>query len=100
MNIQISFLGNAAMNKIMCPSTIKKNDDLPMLNVANYLEGLGAKNPMREFREMTGSTSGGSEGGVMSLGSVDMATRGSSTSSSEASFEMAIKKLCSLHLCP
>jgi hypothetical protein len=29
------------MNKIMGASTINKNDDLPMLNVTNYLEGLG-----------------------------------------------------------
>jgi hypothetical protein len=35
MNIAISFLGNVAMNKIMGASTIKKNDDLPMIDVAN-----------------------------------------------------------------
>jgi hypothetical protein len=34
-DIEISFLGNAAMNKIMGASTINKNDDLPMLDVAN-----------------------------------------------------------------
>jgi hypothetical protein len=34
-NIEISFLGNAAMNKIMGSSIINKNDDLPMLNVTN-----------------------------------------------------------------
>jgi hypothetical protein len=34
-NIAISLLGNAAMNKIMGASTINKNDDLPMLDVAN-----------------------------------------------------------------
>jgi hypothetical protein len=33
--IQISFLGNAVMNKIMSASTIIKNDDLPMLDVIN-----------------------------------------------------------------
>ena len=38
--ISISFLGNVAMNKIMGASTINKNDDLPMLNVTNWLEGL------------------------------------------------------------
>jgi hypothetical protein len=35
MDIEISFLGNVAMNKIMGASTINKNDDLPMLDVAN-----------------------------------------------------------------
>jgi hypothetical protein len=35
MDIAISFLGNATMNKIMGASTINKNDDLPMLNVTN-----------------------------------------------------------------
>jgi hypothetical protein len=34
-DIAITFLGNAAMNKIMGASTINKNDDLPMLDVAN-----------------------------------------------------------------
>jgi hypothetical protein len=35
MDIEISFLGNAVMNKIMGASIINKNDDLPMLNVTN-----------------------------------------------------------------
>jgi hypothetical protein len=34
-DIEISFLGNAAKNKIMGASTINKNDDLPMLDVTN-----------------------------------------------------------------
>jgi hypothetical protein len=55
---------------------------------------------VREFREMIISTSGGSKGGVMSVGSGDSDTRGASTSSSETSYEMAIKIFCSLHLCP
>jgi hypothetical protein len=33
--ITLSFLGNAAMNKIMGASTINKIDDLPMLNLTN-----------------------------------------------------------------
>jgi hypothetical protein len=44
--------------------------------------------------ELTNSTSGGSEGGVMPVGLGDTKTRGSSTSS-----EMAIKIFFSLHLC-
>jgi hypothetical protein len=56
--------------------------------------------PVRALREMTGSTSGGSEGGVMSVDSGDSDTRGVSTSSSEISSEMAIKSFCSLHLWP
>jgi hypothetical protein len=35
MDIAMSFLGNATMNKIMGASTMNKNDDLPMLDVAN-----------------------------------------------------------------
>jgi hypothetical protein len=35
MNIAISFMDSAMMNKIMGSSTINKNDDLPMLDVAN-----------------------------------------------------------------
>jgi hypothetical protein len=34
-DIEISFLGNAAMNKIMGASTVNKDDDLLMLNVTN-----------------------------------------------------------------
>jgi hypothetical protein len=55
---------------------------------------------VRAFREMTNSSSGGSEGGVMSVGSGDTNTRGASTSSFETSSKMAIKIFCSLHLCP
>jgi len=39
-DIAISFLGNAVMNKIMGVATVNEDDDLPMLNVTNYLEGL------------------------------------------------------------
>jgi hypothetical protein len=56
--------------------------------------------PVRALREMTGSTSGGSEGGVMSVESGDSDTRGVSTSSYEISSKMAIKIFCSLHLWP
>jgi hypothetical protein len=41
--------------------------------------------PVRELREMMGSTSGGSEGGVVSVISGDSDTRGVLTSSSEIS---------------
>jgi hypothetical protein len=40
-DITISFLGNVVMNKIIGASTINKNDALLMLDVANYVEGLG-----------------------------------------------------------
>jgi hypothetical protein len=43
LDIAISFLGNAVMNKIMGASTINKDGDFPMLNVTNYLEGLGSR---------------------------------------------------------
>jgi hypothetical protein len=42
-NIKIIFLGNVVMNKIIGASTINKNDDLPIINVTNYLEGLGSR---------------------------------------------------------
>jgi hypothetical protein len=51
---------------------------------------------VRELREIAGYTSGGSEGGVMSVISGDSDIV--STSSSEISLEMAIKIFCSLHL--
>jgi hypothetical protein len=35
MDVAMSFLGNAAMNKIMGASTINQNDDLPMLDVTD-----------------------------------------------------------------
>ena len=43
MNIAISFLGNATMNKIVGATTVNKDDDLTMLNIANDLEGLWRK---------------------------------------------------------
>jgi hypothetical protein len=43
MDVVMSFLGNAEMNKIMGASTINEDDDLPMHNVTNELEGLGRK---------------------------------------------------------
>jgi hypothetical protein len=35
MDVAMSFLGNAAMNKIVGASTINQNDDLPMLDVTD-----------------------------------------------------------------
>jgi hypothetical protein len=43
MDIAMSLLGNVAMNKIMGTATINQNDDLPMLDVTDYLEGLGSR---------------------------------------------------------
>jgi hypothetical protein len=43
MDIAISFLGNVAMNKIIGASTIKKNDEISMLDVANTFEGLRSR---------------------------------------------------------
>jgi hypothetical protein len=39
-NIEIGFLGNTMMNKLVGATIINKDDDLPMLNIANELEGL------------------------------------------------------------
>ena len=40
MNIAIGLLGNEMMNKIVAATIVKKDDDLPVLNVANELESL------------------------------------------------------------
>jgi hypothetical protein len=42
MDVAMSFLGNASMNKIMGVATINQNYDLPILDVTDYLEGLGS----------------------------------------------------------
>jgi hypothetical protein len=34
-DIEVDFLGNAVMNKIMGSTTVDENDDFPVLNVAN-----------------------------------------------------------------
>jgi hypothetical protein len=39
-NIAIGFLGNVTMNKIVGATTVNKDDDLPILNISNELEGL------------------------------------------------------------
>jgi hypothetical protein len=43
MDVAMNFLGNVAMNKIMGVSTINQNDDLPILDVTNNLEGLRSR---------------------------------------------------------
>jgi hypothetical protein len=44
MNIVIGFLVNAVVsNKIMGSSTINKDDDFHMINIANELKGLGIR---------------------------------------------------------
>jgi hypothetical protein len=43
MDVEMIFLGNAAMNKIIGVATINQNDDLLMLDVTDYLEGLGSR---------------------------------------------------------
>jgi hypothetical protein len=42
-NIAIDFLGNVMMNKIVGSTNVNKDDDLPMLNLANELECLGCR---------------------------------------------------------
>jgi hypothetical protein len=39
-NITIDFLGKVAVNKMMGASTVNKDDEFPMLNIANEFEGL------------------------------------------------------------
>jgi hypothetical protein len=43
MNIEIGFLGNVMMNKIVGATTINNDDYLPILNIANGLEGLWSR---------------------------------------------------------
>ena len=43
MDIEIDFLGNEMMNKIIGASTVNKDYDLPMLNVDNELQVLGRR---------------------------------------------------------
>jgi hypothetical protein len=42
-DIAIGFLGNAMMDKIVGATTVNQDDDLPILNIANELEGLGSR---------------------------------------------------------
>jgi hypothetical protein len=42
-NITIGFLGNVPMNKIVGATIVNKDDDLPMLNIANAIEGLWSR---------------------------------------------------------
>jgi hypothetical protein len=42
-NITIGFLANTMMNKIMGASTVNKDDEFSMLNIANEFEGLWSK---------------------------------------------------------
>jgi hypothetical protein len=43
MNIAIGFLGNVMMNKIVGATIVNKDDDLPILNIANDIEGLWSR---------------------------------------------------------
>jgi hypothetical protein len=39
-NLTIGFLGNATTNKIVGDTTVNQDDDLPILNISNDIEGL------------------------------------------------------------
>ena len=82
MDIAVGFLGDAAMNKVVRAATINQDDDLSVLDITDELESLGAEKPVRALREMIGSTSGVSEGGIMSGISGDSGTGEMSSSSS------------------
>jgi hypothetical protein len=72
---------------------------IPMLNIANELDGLEIEKPMRECNEINGSTYGGLSSLVVTLGEGSSSIGESTTSSSTTSSKMAIKCFCSLHLC-
>jgi hypothetical protein len=98
-DMEISFLGNAMMNKIIGASTVNKDDDLLMFNVTNYVKSLGSRDPSEIIQGNDRFEFERSEGGVMSLGSGDSATGAASTSSSQTPSKMAIKIFCYLQLC-
>jgi hypothetical protein len=60
----------------------------------------GVEKLVREFKEMSGSTLGGLMGSWVASGREGSSIRGTITSSSRTSSEMAIKSFCSIHLCP
>ena len=43
MDITMGFLSDAAMNKIVGAATINQDDDFSVLDVPDYLEGLGGR---------------------------------------------------------
>jgi hypothetical protein len=70
MDIEMGFLRNASMNEIMSATTINENDDLPIFFMYPIsLRVWGEEKLASEFNEMTGSTSGGSDGIVIGIGS-------------------------------
>jgi len=50
-NIAIGFLGNEMMNKIVAATTLNKDDDLHVLNMANELEGLWGREVTEGMQE-------------------------------------------------
>jgi hypothetical protein len=50
-DIAIDFPGNATMNKTMGFSTINEDDDLPVPNVANELDGLGSREASKGMQQ-------------------------------------------------
>jgi len=56
-DITIDFLGNVMVNKIMCVVTIDKDYEFPILNVSNWLEGLGSRESSEEINSSTSSGS-------------------------------------------
>jgi hypothetical protein len=99
-NIAIGFLGNATMNKIVVATTVNKDDDLLVLNVANELEHLGGREASEGMQGNKWVSSGGSACSWVASGREGSSTRGTVTSSSGTSSKMAINSFCSLHLCP
>jgi hypothetical protein len=100
-NITIGFLGNAMMNKIVGATIVNKDDDLPILNIANELEGLWSRevsegmqgNEWFNFRWVSGILGSIGKGGLFNKWNCHIFFE-------EHLREMAIKIFCSLHLCP
>jgi hypothetical protein len=71
-NIEIGFLGNVTMNKIVGATIVNKDDDLLMLNIANELEGLWSResnegmqgNEWFNFRWVSGLLGSIGKGGI------------------------------------
>jgi hypothetical protein len=99
-NIAIDFLGNAMMNKIVGVTTVNKDDDLPMLNIDNELEGLWRREVNEgiqgsewvNFRWVSGLLGSIEKGGLLNKGNCHIFFRNI--------FGNGHNFFCSLHLCP
>jgi hypothetical protein len=75
-NIAIGFLGNATMNKRVGATIVNKDDDLPILNIANELEGLWSREVSEGMQGNEWLTLGGSADSWVASGREGSSTSG------------------------